>query len=148
VGVTTTLTFPGGAVTETITVTVGLTESQPAPVNFSFLGQTFFVEAWNAVGQPVFDFMQPFTLTIRYADADVFGIDENTLRLYYWDINDEKWLEVIPFVLDTQSNTLIVWLDHLTTFGMMGEDRYWLYLPYAVNLPSPGERLSRAFPRR
>jgi hypothetical protein len=33
-------------------------------------------------GDPVFQ--EPVTMTIHYSDADVTGIDENTLRTVYW----------------------------------------------------------------
>jgi len=35
-----------------------------------------------APGDPVFQ--EPVTMTIHYSDADVTGIDENTLRVVYW----------------------------------------------------------------
>jgi hypothetical protein len=133
VGVTATINFPPGAVSEPITVTVGLAARQPAPVGFSFLGQVFYIEALDAFGQPVTSFSQPFTITIHYSESDVVGIDEASMKLYYWDANTQSWEEVLNSMVDPDANTLTAWLDHLTTFGVLGNPQYRLYLPVTLN---------------
>ncbi|MDO9129481.1 MAG: MBG domain-containing protein, partial [Anaerolineales bacterium] len=123
VGLTTTLSFPPHTVSQPVTITIGLTASQPVPAGFQFLGQTFFVEAHGTDGTPVTTFSQTFTLTIHYNDTDVIGMDELDLKLCYWNVSTGAW-QVIPATVDPDTNTLTAVLDHLTIFAVMGEIRY------------------------
>jgi hypothetical protein len=135
----TTLSFPAGAVSETITVTVGMTSTPPITGGFSFLGQAFFIDATTSDGTPVTDFAQPFTITIQYSDEDVVGIDESSLTLSYWDAGTETWIP-LPTTVDTEANTLTAVVEHLTTFAVIGESRpeHRIYLPLVIRESQPG----------
>ena len=132
VGVTITLEFPPGAVVEPITVVVGIANGYTAPAGLGFLGSSFYIEAMDLDGNPVTDFVKPFTLTILYSDGHVVRIDEESLQLYIWLAEPGEW-SAIPATLDTQANTLTAVLDHLTVFAGMGENRYLVYLPVVKN---------------
>jgi parallel beta-helix repeat protein len=58
-------------------------------------------------------------ITIQYTDADVIGIDEENLKLYYWREN-ENWQLCDNIIIDTANNIITGWIDHLTPFGMFG----------------------------
>lgn len=127
-GTTITISFPPGSVSQPVTITVGLTTSQPISAGFQFLGQTFVIEARAADGTAVTSFSQPFTIIIHYSDADVLGLDESSLTLDYWEVGTSQWITV-PTTVDTEANTLTAVLDHLTVFAILGRSGYSLYLP-------------------
>lgn len=126
--VITTLSFPAGAVTEPVTVTIGITNSQTVPSGFLFLGNNFTISASTNDGTPVSTFLQPFTITIAYDDADVEDMDEASLELFYWDANSQFWVEILTEI-DMDANILTAYLDHLSTFAVLGPEIIFLYIP-------------------
>jgi hypothetical protein len=135
-----TMQFPGGAVTTTTTILVStVATTTHSLANFRFAGRLFDINATDAYGQPVTQFKQPYTLTLKYDDADWqnAGIaDESDLNLYYW--NGSAWVGILPCAgcsLDTANNKLTVVLDHLTEFALLalasgGEKK--VYLPLII----------------
>jgi protocatechuate 3,4-dioxygenase beta subunit len=128
---TTTVSFPPHAVSEPVTVTFRITTSENISSGFSFLGQSFSIDARTADGTSVTTFSEPFTITIHYDDADVKGMEETGLKLHHWDSGTEQWREV-PAIVDTEANSITATLDHLSTFAVMGKTKNRLYLPLAL----------------
>ena len=114
----TTLTFPPGAVTQPVVVVVAPATTPPATGGFQVLGQVFTIEATADDGSPVTQFDQPFTLVVTYTDAEVQGIDEQSLTLHYWHEGQQSWI-AIPTTVDAEPNRLTATLDHLTTFAIL-----------------------------
>lgn len=122
-----TLDFPTGAVTSSTTVNYAPNASPGNPVgDLIFANTACTLEATDGEGDPVTQFDQPYTLTLRYQDSDWqnAGVaDESTLNLYYW--NGSQWEAILPCSgcsLDTVNNMLVAVLDHFTEFGFMGEE--------------------------
>ena len=70
------------------------------------------------------------TLTVRYEDVDVVGVDESTLMLYTWD--GGRWVaaEVCgPYMRDLEHNVLQVILCHFSDYALVGETDRATYLP-------------------
>jgi hypothetical protein len=119
------LDFPPGAVAGTVTVTY-TRQLQPAQPTggLRFAGRSFTLEARDAGGAPVTSFGLPYTITLRYDDADwqQAGLpDESSLNLYTWD--GGTWVPILPCAgcsLDTEANRLIAVLDHMTEFALLG----------------------------
>ena len=92
--------------------------------------QTLTVTAATTNGVPVTQFNQPITLVIHYLDANLTGIDETKLELYYWHAGQQAWV-LVPATIDAANNVVTATLNHLTTFAMLqgtGVKRS-LYLP-------------------
>ena len=83
---------PAGAVTTTTTLLYTAHPTATAPSGFKFAGHAFALDAYRD-GQKLsgLALSKPLTVTIRYTDADVAGIDENTLVLNYWD--GSRWVD-------------------------------------------------------
>jgi len=71
-------------------------------------------------------FQIPVTITIYYSDADIAGLDESSLRLYYW--TGAYWEDAAAtcspastYFTDTVANVLQVPICHLSEFGLMGD---------------------------
>jgi hypothetical protein len=127
-----TLNVPPGASNEPIGVTIQGMNGLPSTGELSVLGQGFSIQAQTLGGAPVTQFGQMLTLVIHYTDADVAGLDESALQLYYWNEAQAGWV-VIPTTVDAAANTLTASFDHLTTFAVLGPGQApGLYLPMIV----------------
>ncbi len=135
----TTVDVPAGAVSETIVL--GL-QPMDAPTHPPLPGlrsgdETFDLSAYldNDVLEGL-AFLQPVTVTVRYTEADIIGIYEPGLRLYYWD--GSTWQDAAgtcsppsTYFLDTVENVMRVEICHLTEWNIQGPDS----LPYKIRLP-------------
>ena len=142
---TTTVDVPPGAVTQTLMLAL---QPMAAPTEPPLAGlrsgnETFDLTAYlENVELPGFAFVKPLTITLRYTDADVFGIVESELVLYYWD--GSTWQDAADtcspsstYVRDMVANVLQVAVCHLTEWNIQGPEMYiWqVYLPLAVRGP-------------
>lgn len=110
--------LPPDAVNESIRLTIEVADSPPATNGFQVLNQIFTINAVTGNGAPVTQFAKPFTLTIRYNDTAVQGLDEHQLALHYWHETQQVWI-AIPTTVDADNNLLTATLDHLTTFAVL-----------------------------
>jgi len=131
--------FSPASVGETITVTIGLTDTQPTTFSslssnmpilagHKLVGKAFFIEAINSNGSPVTSFTAPFTITVNYDGKDILNINETSLSLYDWNSALGEW-EIISTAVKTDENSLVSSLNHLTAFSVFGEPQYLMYLP-------------------
>ena len=135
-GITVEVDFPAGMHSEPFTVSMAPVAEPPSTGVMRLLGRIFSIVARDGADRPVTQFAQPYTLTVRYADADVVGMNEADLVLHYWDVDAERWEEV-PTVVDAEANTLTASLDHLTEFAVLETVseavQMRVYLPSVVN---------------
>jgi len=69
---------------------------------------------------------RPYTVTIQYDEAQLNGLDENTLDLYYWD--GSMWINEPGGVLDMAQNTFTAQLDHFSLWGALAQSQD-IFLP-------------------
>ncbi len=126
-----TFLFPAGVVTEPAEIhfTPRLTSELPSG---PLLGvEAFSLDAYQD-GQPItVTNAPPITITWRYTDTDVNGLDEEALGLYY--LNESgHWERVRCSEEKSQpgSNQLVACIQHLSTFAF-GQG-YELYIPIAI----------------
>ncbi|MDY7078109.1 MAG: CAP domain-containing protein [Chloroflexota bacterium] len=135
-GNVTTVFVPAGSVVETATLRlIPLTTTKTHPQGYAFTNHAFILEArWN--GTLLLDFARPVTITIHYSDADVTTIDEDSLRLYYWDASG--WVNAattcspsLVFGPQPDENWLAADVCRLGEFALFG--RQWrIYLPLVL----------------
>jgi len=124
--------FPAGAVKEDVTITH---TPQKGTASGDMVGVTFFdlsAEKTND-GTPVTNFDQPYTITMFYTDADIVGIQESTLGLYW--LNSGEWEKINFSDLDQTENQVSASLDHMTEFALIGESSikdYFINLPFVI----------------
>jgi len=125
-GVSVSLTFPPGAVSEPLDISLQPLHSRPATGNFQVVGRLFQITAQTLGGAPVTTFDPPFLLTVRYA---VLPAGEAVPPyLYYWKTLSGGW-EQIPATPNAADHSLTAVLDHLTEFGVMQQAMFRLFLP-------------------
>jgi len=146
-GLTTTVYAPAGAVTQSLILRYipQLTYAYTLPQDWGFGDHAFDLEVLsNGLPLQGFVFSQPLTITVNYTDSDILGLDENSLRLYFW--NGNQWVDgattCIPtstYHLYTQENRLELAICHLSRWGMMGlrkegngGKKYYIYLPLVL----------------
>lgn len=74
------------------------------------------------------------TIRIDYSPEDLAeaGLDENTLRIYYWDAGVEEWVGVETY-LNAEEHYAWAVIDHFSTWGLFGQlitpfwMQWWFY---------------------
>lgn len=69
---------------------------------------------------PLVYFDPPLDMTFHYTKDDIAIVQEETIKLYSWDILNEKWIQEQATV-HPQDKTVTVSLSHLSIFGLFGE---------------------------
>lgn len=142
-GISVTLDAPAGGVSETARIAFTRHETAQHEItgSFKFAGIAFDLEAYldqaDDLAEEDFTFDKPVTITLRYRDEDVAGIDEWSLKLYFW--TGSYWKDIAAdcgtaYTRDLANNILYVPICHLSAFGMHGvEDAgYDLFIPLVV----------------
>ncbi len=121
-----TLTIPAGAVDscQQVTFTPDVTPTGVAPVAWQFMGKSFNLDAWqNGVRQANPTFAQPLQLTLNYTNAELGGLNEQWVSLYFYDTASGQWVDAATtcspnstYVRDAANNTLTINICHFTEF--------------------------------
>jgi parallel beta-helix repeat protein len=132
-GSPTAIRVPAGAVMEPTMLVYTPVETATTPSGFAFAGHAFDLDAYRGGALlPNFVFSLPVTITIHYAEADVTGLDENSLVLEYW--NGSAWVDAAcgDYNRHPDENWLAVPVCHLSRFALSGEREYLVYLPLGL----------------
>jgi hypothetical protein len=129
-----TFIFPAGSVTTPtqIVFTPLLPSDLPPGAHLSVFG--FQLAAFRD-GAPVsITFLAPVTVTWRYTDTDVVGLDEDYLDLFHW--TDERWQRVVAPTAQylPDENRIQTSIRHLGLY-VFGQ-QYRCYLPLVRNSSS------------
>jgi len=115
-GASAVLTTTGDFRNETIVFTLFTVspDDQPVPPGARDVGR--FAEITSTIGN---DNIQTVIVRVHYTDADVVGIDESSIRVYWWNTTLSAW-EQLPGGVDTGANVAWGETDHFSTFGLFG----------------------------
>jgi uncharacterized repeat protein (TIGR01451 family) len=126
-----TLTVPPGAISDTTRFQIGplYTATHPTdpPPGLMFAHRAFEMNAFR-FGEPVAQFGQPLTITLRYRAGDVQGLKRETLRLWTRSGPGEPWA-MLGEPARVMSGTLEFTTTHFSQFALFGNGQYQLYLP-------------------
>ncbi len=92
--------------------------SRPIPSGKSIVGGYAYNYTATANNQTVSTFLKNITLTFSYTDSQISGLNEGTLKVYYWD--GTQWLS-LSSTIDQTNNKITVTTNHFTYFVIMGE---------------------------
>ena len=127
-GLSTTVTFPAGVYSETLTITLQEVTTPPPTGGFQLLGRIFSITAEDGDGNPVTHFDQNITIVIIYDESEIEGMAEEDLALNYWSVTEKRWVFLMTEV-DKEANTLTIHVDHWTDFAVLEVPRSRVYLP-------------------
>jgi uncharacterized repeat protein (TIGR01451 family) len=65
-------------------------------------------------------FERPLTVTLTYTEGQVAGLNEDSLRLVYWDDAQGKWVP-LPSQVDAVRNVISARVDHFSLYGGYGD---------------------------
>ena len=94
-------------------------DSRPAPGIRNVVGGFVYNYTATANDQIISNFNKDVTLNFTYTDDQISGLDESTLKIYYWKESTSQWMAMVTTV-DAENNTLTVVTDHFTYFAIMG----------------------------
>ncbi len=124
-GATASVSFPPGAVTASTDVSISsIIEANivlitPIPAGLNVVSGLVYDFKAEANGQTITTFDQPVTLTFAYTDAQISGLNESSVRVYYWDTTQEDWIIFSDYTLDTTNNIITINTSHFTLFAIM-----------------------------
>lgn len=123
--------FPANSVGEAYNAIVEKVASgtPPVPGGLNLLGTSYEFECIGGTGSLVTEFNLPVTITIYYDDADLNGISEDSLQIYWYNPTSSAWEAVTPIHIDKVNNFCQVQVTHFSQFAIMGMTE----LPYTGN---------------
>lgn len=119
------ISFPAGAVTASADISIGsMSEASiatiaSAPSDLNIVSDLVYDFVVKINDQTITTFDQPVTLTFAYTNTQISGLDESTIRVYYWDRTEKNWVLLSDYTLDTANNTINVTISHFTLFAIM-----------------------------
>ena len=105
------------------------------PTGFAYAGRSFDLSAFDVSDNPITSFVLPLVVRISYNEADLGGVLENTLALFYWNSSSASWEDAVgtcpggAYTRSTAENWFSLPVCHLSEFALMGAGINWLYLP-------------------
>ncbi len=115
------IVLPAGAISGDGTLSVTPSGNYQAPSGDSkVIGSKVYDLVMTVASSTVTTFNDFVTLTFSYTDEEVSGIDEASLKIYYWDATTQAWVQVGGQV-DTANNTITVNVAHFTQFAVIGD---------------------------
>ena len=102
---------------------------------FAYAGLSFDLSAFDAVDNPITNFSLPLTVWISYDEANLGGVMEDELTLFYWNSASASWEDAVGtcpggiYTRNTSENWFSLPVCHFSEFALMGAGYHWLYLP-------------------
>jgi hypothetical protein len=129
-GLTTTIQIPPGAVSETVQVSyTPLPAVTYPPAGLNEIGRAFDLKAViSGTNQIVTSVLEPYTISVVYAQSELGSAAENTLALYWW--NGTQWQKEPTSTVNPSENTISATPDHFSLFVVLGERQ--VYLPIVL----------------
>jgi len=92
--------------------------SRPVPSEKSTVSGYVYNFTATSGGVAVTTFAKNITLTLTYTDEQITGLNEDTLKIHFWD--DTQWVGLTSTV-DKENNKVTAMTDHFTYFVIMGD---------------------------
>ena len=119
----TNLIVPPGTLEENFGVTISTPFTIGEEAELTEGENTFFaMRLLDAKGLKNPKFIEPMTLTIRYTDDEVAGLDEGMLKIYYYDESDPENPKWVPMggTVDPEYNEITVEIRHFSKYAIGG----------------------------
>lgn len=123
----TTVIIPKDAVSGDVTFILKPTlKPNNIPAPYLPAGNSFELTAWDTNG-PVTTFAVPLGFTLRYSDAQLGAIPEDSLKLHYYNETDAAWQDAITtcsegsYTYNEEENWFSLPVCHLSNFSVVGK---------------------------
>lgn len=123
------IVFPSNSIKGTVVVKIEplnkekVIKDNPIPRNTQIIGDLVADLKVLSSGKELESFEREVSITFTYTDEQVqeAGINENTLKIYFWDEKAFLWQALPSSKVNTNVNTVTAHTLHLTLFAVMGE---------------------------
>lgn len=112
------------AVTPLSTVQARTIDTQATiPAGHEAVGDIVYkIQIRNKEGRSVKKFDKPLRLTFRYNKSLVQTMNEQSLKVYYWESSLMSWIP-LPSSIDIKTGIIVAEVSHATLFSIFGEHR-------------------------
>ena len=118
---------PAGALLENATITVSpkakasITASRLVSAGRSVVGNYIYnFTAVSGLNTSVNTFEKALTLTFAYTNEQAEGLNEETLKIYYWNEASNEWVVLEDSAVDAVNNRVTATTTHFTYFVILG----------------------------
>ncbi|MBU2220126.1 hypothetical protein KJ665_03200 [Patescibacteria group bacterium] len=127
-GATATVQLPINAVSSDTVITITqvadtaaaiANEVAAVPATLLMVGNSIYSFSAMSGTTNITAFNQNITLTFTYTDAQIAGLAESALTVYYWNTATSAWTALTTTV-NAATNTLTVTTNHFTDFAILG----------------------------
>jgi len=140
------LTVPPNSATSTLTlftfvnsVPTGVSSSS-IPSNSSYVGDLYDLTFVSSDGNIVHTLDNPVIVVLPYTDAEISGLDPNSLTAYRQESGDTTWQAIPDSRVDTGAHTISFTTSSFSKFTILGKPP-----PAASSVPGPVAALAQAF---
>jgi len=94
-----------------------------SPTGKTLLDDHFYdIKGMVEVDEENTDYDQAITITLGYDEEDLGNVEESTLRIYHWDVDESEW-DLLPNCSnDTAGNTVSCESTEFSPFGVFGDE--------------------------
>jgi hypothetical protein len=121
------ISLPANALTSNATITitpaakVSVSATRPVSSGNVIVGSYIYnFTAVNANNAEVNTFAKSLTITLTYTDAQIAGLAEGTLKIYYWSDTSSEWVVLADSAVNAVTNTVTATTTHFTYFAILG----------------------------
>lgn len=129
------ITVPAGAAGKDFYLEYTPFPAPTQPTGFAYAGRSFDLSAFDLADNPITSFAIPLIVRISYDEADLGGISEETLALFYWNTSSAAWEDAAStcpggtYTRSAAENWISLPVCHFSEFALMGAGYSWIYLP-------------------
>ncbi|HPA25893.1 MAG TPA: hypothetical protein PLK76_04005 [bacterium] len=87
--------------------------------NYGAVAKQVYNFSLTTGGEKLTEFSSPVVLTFKYSADDVYGLDENSLKIYSWDEINKKWV-LAGGTLDKNTKSITLEVGHFSIYGLFG----------------------------
>ena len=110
-------TTTGGG--DTATTGSGSSAVPAVPTGSAIVGGLTYAVSAQAGEATITSFSDSLTLTLTYTNEQLAGLDESSLKVYYYNTTNNFWVSLTS-TIDVANNKITAYFNHLTTFAVIG----------------------------
>jgi len=121
------IVLPAGALTANAVITISPTAkaeiaaSMPAPSGRNIIGNyAYNFTAVSGLNIMVNTFEKALSLTFTYTNEQAEGINEEALKVHYWNETSNAWVALADSAVNATNNTVTATTAHFTYFAILG----------------------------
>ncbi|MBA3723849.1 MAG: peptidoglycan DD-metalloendopeptidase family protein [Candidatus Levybacteria bacterium] len=111
---------PGGASPVFVTISSKYGPFESSQGNLESIMPSIFLTALDNLNNKITQFFQKIKISYDYSDAELYGIEEDSIRLNHYNEKSKAW-EPLPTTLDKTNKIAVAYTSHFSQFALMGE---------------------------